>query len=85
VHSAGELVAGLEATWGMIESALARWAVADRGHVFEPLNALTEAEREDFGPHTRQEIIFHVLRRDIHQGGELAVGMGQYHLPTIWG
>jgi hypothetical protein len=61
----------------MIESALARWAVADLGHVFEPPNALTEAEREDFGRNTRQEIIFHVLRHDIYYGGKLAVGMGQ--------
>jgi uncharacterized damage-inducible protein DinB len=49
--------------------------------VFEPP---AEAERTIFGPSTRQEIIFHVLRHDIHHGGELAVGMGGYHLPTIW-
>ena len=85
VHSADELVAGLEATWDMIESALARWTVADLGHVFAQPASLTEAEREIFGPSTRQWIIFHVLRHDIHHGGELAVGMGQYHLPTIWG
>ena len=85
VHSATELVAGLEATWDMIESALARWTVGDLSHVYEPPESLTAAERETFGPSTRQEIIFHVLRHDIHHGGELAVGMGQYHLPTIWG
>jgi uncharacterized damage-inducible protein DinB len=85
LHSAAELVAGLEATWGMIERALARWTVADLDDVFEPPAALTEAERKVFGPSTRQEIIFHVLRHDIHHGGELAVGMGGYHLPTIWG
>jgi uncharacterized damage-inducible protein DinB len=83
VHSAEELVAGLEATWRMIEAALARWTVADLSYVFEPPDALTEAERETFGPSTRQEIMFHVLRHDIHHGGELAVGMGQYHRPTF--
>lgn len=84
VHSAAELVAGLEATWGMIEGPLARWTVADLGHVFDPPATLTEAERRIFGPSTRQEIIFHVLRHDMHHGGELAVGMGGYRLPTIW-
>jgi uncharacterized damage-inducible protein DinB len=85
LHTAAELVAGLEATWEMIESALTHWTVADLGQVFNPPAPLTEAERELFGANTRQEIIFHVLRHDIHHGGELAVGMGGYHLPTIWG
>jgi uncharacterized damage-inducible protein DinB len=85
VHSAAELVAGLKATWSMIERALARWTVADLAQVFETPATLTEAERKIFGPSTRQEIIWHVLRHDMHHGGELAVGMGGYHLPTIWG
>ena len=85
VHSAAELVAGLEATWDMIESALARWTIADLGHVIAQPESLTDREREIFGPSTRQWIIFHVLRHDIHHGGELAVGLGQYHLPSIWG
>lgn len=84
LHSAAELVAGLEATWGMIERTLARWTVADLAHVFNPPATLTEAERKIFGPNTRQKIIWHVLRHDMHHGGELAVGMGGYHLPTIW-
>jgi uncharacterized damage-inducible protein DinB len=84
VHLADELAAGLEATWGMIEGALARWTVADLAQVFEPPASLTEAERAIFGPSTRQEIIFHVLRHDIHHGGELAVGMGGHQFPTIW-
>jgi uncharacterized damage-inducible protein DinB len=85
VHSAAELVAGLEATWGMIERVLNRYTVADLGQVFDPPASLSEAERQVFGPSTRQEILFHVLRHDIHHGGELAVGMGGHHLPTIWG
>jgi len=84
VHSAAELVAGLEATWGMIEASVNRWTVADLGRVFNPSASLTEAGRTIFGPSTRQEILFHVLRHDIHHGGELAVGMGGYHVPTIW-
>lgn len=84
VHSATELVAGLEATWGMIEATLNRWTVADLTHVFQPPATLSAEERKIFRPSTRQWIIFHVLQHDIHHGGELAVGMGGYHLPTIW-
>lgn len=84
IHPAAELVAGLEATWGMIHHALARWTVADLGEVFDQPPSLTEAERQIFGPTTRQEIIFHVLRHDLHHGGELAVGMGSHGLPSIW-
>jgi uncharacterized damage-inducible protein DinB len=84
VHSPAELVAGLEASWNMITGTLARWTVADLAYVFEPPASLTEAERTLFGPNTRQEIIFHVLRHDIHHGGELALGMGGRQLPTIW-
>lgn len=83
-RSPADLVAGLETTWGVIENTLARWTVADLGQVFNPPADLTEAERQIFGPSTRQWIIMHVLRHDIHHGGELAVGMGGYDLPTIW-
>jgi len=85
VHSADELVAGLEAIWGMIEKTLSRWTTADLEYVFKQPDALTERERNIFGPSTRQWIIMHVLRHDFHHGGELAVGLGSYHLPSIWG
>lgn len=85
VRSPAELAAGLEATWSVIEGALARWTVADLGHIFAPPASLSEAERQIFGPSTRQEIIWHVHRHDVHHGGELATGMGSHHLPTIWG
>jgi uncharacterized damage-inducible protein DinB len=85
LHSAAELVAGLDTTWEMIAGSLARWTVADLGRVFDPPASLSERERKIFGPSTRQEIIFHVLRHDIHHGGELAVGMGAHGLPSIWG
>ncbi len=85
MHSADELVAGLNATWGMIEGVLSRYTVADLEYVFNPPAALTERERKIFGPSTRQEIIMHVLRHDFHHGGELAVGLGSHHLPSIWG
>lgn len=83
--SPAELERGLEASWDMIAGALARWTVADLGQVFEPPAALTEEERRIFGPGTRQQIVWHVIRHDMHHGGELALGMGGHGLPTIWG
>jgi uncharacterized damage-inducible protein DinB len=83
-RSATELLTGLEATWEMIEQALAHRTVADLAYAFEPPPTLPEAERQFWGSRTRQWIIWHVLRHDIHHGGELAVGMGGYDLPTIW-
>ena len=85
IRPAEELVAGLEATWEMIAGCLARYTVADLGQVFEPPASLSERERQIFGPSTRQEILFHVLRHDIHHGGELAVGLGAAGLASIWG
>lgn len=84
IRPAAELVAGLEATWGMIHDALARWTVADLAQMVDQPPTLTEAERQIFGPSTRQWIIFHVLRHDMHHGGELAVGMGSHGLSSIW-
>lgn len=85
VRSPAELVAGLEATWAMIEGALARRTVADLGYVFAQPGALTEAERQIFDPTTRQEIIWHVYGHERHHGGELALGLGANHLPTLSG
>ena len=85
VRPTAELVAGLNATWGMIERTLARLTVADLGEVVAQPAELTERERRMFGPSTRQEIIWHVLRHDIHHAGELSVGLGAHGLPIVWG
>ena len=85
VRTPVELVAGLEATWAMIEGALARRTIADLGHVFAPPDTLTEEERQMFGPNTLQEIIWHVYGHERHHGGELALSLGEYGLPTFSG
>jgi uncharacterized damage-inducible protein DinB len=82
---AAALVAGLEATWAMVEAALARWTPADLPEVFAPPAALREEERENFTPCTRQWIVWHVLEHEIHHGGELSVALGGYGLPGIYG
>lgn len=82
---AAELVAGLEATWGMIAEALARWTYADLEHVFSPPASLREEERENFSSFTRQWIIWHVLEHEIHHGGELSLALGGHGLVGIYG
>lgn len=82
---AAELVAGLEATWGMIAEALARWTPADLERVFSPPSALSEEERDMFGNLTLRWIVWHVLEHEIHHGGELSLALGGYGLPGIYG
>jgi uncharacterized damage-inducible protein DinB len=82
---AAELVAGLKATWGMIQDALARWTPADLEHVFSPPASLSEEERSIFGELTRQWIVWHVLEHEIHHGGELSLALGGYGLAGIYG
>ncbi len=82
---AAELVAGLEATWQMIQDALDRWTPADLEVIFQPPAALKEEEREHFPPFSRQWIIWHVLEHEIHHGGELSLALGQHGLPGIYG
>lgn len=85
LKSAAELVAGLQATWDMVAATLARYTVADLGHIFPQPASLDERERKIFGPSSRQETIFHVMRHDFHHGGELATFLGSHNLPSIWG
>jgi uncharacterized damage-inducible protein DinB len=83
--TAPELVAGLEATWRMIEEALNRWTVADLAQVFPLPAALKEEERQFFSPYSRQWIIWHVLEHEIYHGGELSLALGSYGLPGVYG
>lgn len=80
VGSADELVVKLEATWQMIEGALARWTAADLGD----LVAVPEEERQRFSARTRQWIIWHVLEHEILHGGELSLALGTYGLKAIY-
>jgi len=83
-RSAAELVAGLEATWQMIEDALAHWTPADLGRQFPSPPSLSEEEQRLFPPRARQWMIWHVLEHEILHGGELSLALGTYHLATIY-
>ncbi len=85
VHSAAELVEGLERTWEMIVDALGRWTAADLTQVFSCPPFLGEEEQEIFGERTRQWIVWHTLEHEIHHGGELSLALGNYKLEGIYG
>lgn len=73
-RSASEIVAGLEATWEMIQNALAHWTPDDLEQVFHnPLHA-------DRPSHSRQWIIWHLLEHDLHHGGEISLSLGIHGL-----
>lgn len=84
-RSAAELGAGLEATWRMIEEALARWTLADLGDRFPTPASVSEGERRAFGGWTRQQMIWHVLEHEMYHAGELSLGLGGYGLEGIYG
>lgn len=84
VGTAAELAVKLDATWQMIEGALARWTAADLGDFIPVPPALGEEERQRFSSRTRQWIIWHVLEHEILHGGELSLALGSYGLPVIY-
>jgi uncharacterized damage-inducible protein DinB len=72
--SAAELVGGLEATWRMMQDALARWTPAVLAQPFQ---------RDRNGQAytlTRQWIIWHLIEHDLHHGGELCFSLGMHGL-----
>ena len=77
LRSAAELVAGLGATWQVIQDALARWTPANFEQIFP------HPSREDWPVRSRQYIIWHVLEHDIHHGGELSSILGAHDLAAV--
>ncbi len=71
-QNAAELIAGLEATWSLIQECLARWTAADLDRTFQRRDGLV----------SRQWIIWHVIEHDLHHGGELFLTCGMHGLPV---
>ncbi|HEY7125749.1 MAG TPA: DinB family protein [Ktedonobacterales bacterium] len=76
-RSATELVSGLEATWQMIQMALARWTPADLEDVF------TEVQDEQTYRFTRQGIIWSTIKHDLHHGGEVSFTLGIHQVAAL--
>jgi uncharacterized damage-inducible protein DinB len=74
---ASELVAGLEATWQTIWTALDRWTPADLEQIFH------SPFRKNAPARSRQYIIWHVLEHDMHHGGEISQSLGMHKVRAI--
>ncbi len=74
-QDAHELVRWLEASWGMIETTLDQWTVAD----------LQKTYRLSFQGQiyaiSRQWTIWRILSHDMHHGGQLAIMLGIQGIP----
>jgi uncharacterized damage-inducible protein DinB len=73
-RTAAEIVSGLEATWRLIRSSLARWTPDELARPFQ---------RDWQGQSitlTRQWVIWHLIEHDLHHGGELSFLLGMHGL-----
>ncbi len=82
LHLAPELVAGLEATWQMIQETLERLTAADLEHEFEHPHT-SEGDQGEQSRYTRQWIIWHLLEHDLHHSGELSLALGMHGLAGV--
>ena len=69
-QNAGELVRWLEASWGMVETTLTQWTVADLAKTYR-----LGFQGQLFAV-SRQWTIWRILSHDIHHGGQLAIMLG---------
>jgi uncharacterized damage-inducible protein DinB len=73
-RDAGELVAGLEATWRLMAAAITGWTPEQLGEI------LSEEEDGQTETYTRPEVTWHVLEHDLHHGGEIGYSFGMQGL-----
>jgi uncharacterized damage-inducible protein DinB len=76
-RSAAELVAGLRATWQVMEQAMAGWSAAD-------LEAMVTGDYRGEGfSYVRGWVVWHVIEHDTHHGGEISYALGMHGLPGV--
>ena len=73
-REATELVSGLEASWRVMQNALASWTPTD----------MQQSYKNDPGDEpeifTRQWVIWHLIEHDLHHGGEVSLTLGMHGL-----
>lgn len=74
VRTATELVSGLEASWQLIQNALAAWTAADLEYLY---HGRYHGQEYTF---SRQWVIWHVIEHDLHHGGEISLSLGMHGL-----
>ncbi len=74
-RSSAELLTGIDQTWQLLTTCLARWTAADMGDLFF-INWLGHDA-------PRGWVIWHLLEHEIHHGGELSFTLGSYGLAGV--
>lgn len=74
-RSAAELVAGLEATWAIMQAISGRWTADQWAEVWNNPD-------DEYGPPTlsRPWVIWHLVEHDLHHGGEVSLTLGAHGL-----
>jgi len=73
--SGAELLAGIDQTWQLLTTCLARWTVDDLRKTFF-LDWLGQEASRGF-------VVWHMLEHEIHHGGELSFTLGSYGLAGV--
>ncbi len=69
-----ELAQGLDLTWRLIRSCLARWTPEDMAYIFDG------EDEEGAYSFSRQWIVWHLIEHDVHHGGEISLTLGMHGL-----
>jgi len=77
---AAEIVRGLEESFAVIKSGLARWSAADLTEEFVRPRPDEAGERPK---RSRQWIIWHLVEHDVHHGGEISFSLGMHGVPGL--
>lgn len=74
-RTTAELLTGIDQTWQLLSSCLARWTDADMRDTF----FINWRDRHE----SRAWIVWHVLEHEIHHGGALSFTLGNFGLPGL--
>ncbi len=77
VRTANELITGLEMSWQLVWSALARWKFSNLDDIFRD-----EYQGKEYAL-SRQWVLWHVIEHDLHHGGELSLTLGIHGLNAL--
>ena len=76
-RTAAELVAGMRATWAVMEEAMRGWSGADLAAT------VTGDHRGEPFSYVRGWVVWHVIEHDTHHGGEISYALGMHGLPGV--
>ncbi len=75
LRSSAEMLAGIDQTWQLLTTCLARWTDTDMRDTFF-INWLGHDASRAF-------VVWHMLEHEIHHGGELSFTLGSYGLAGV--